>query len=71
MAGNSLEGFAPDDSHDRYRLRPDQFPRRLELELNPELIAMLQAMSERSGRSVGEIIEELLSKTLQSLPEGG
>lgn len=52
----------------RYRLRPDQFPKRLDLELKAELIETLQAMSERSGRSVGEIIQELLAKSLPPLP---
>ena len=47
---------------DRYRLTPKQFPKRLELELDPRLLDALQEMSVRTGRCLSEIAVELLSK---------
>jgi hypothetical protein len=60
-------GNEPDD---RYRLKPEQFPMRLELEMDPQLLNVLQEMSQRSGRCLDEIVLELLSKAALHPPEG-
>lgn len=55
---------------DRYRLKPEQLPMRLELEMDPQLLNVLKEMSQRSGRCLDEIVLELLSKAALHPPEG-
>ncbi len=72
-------GFCDDDSHpdqpderdedERYRLKPELFPRSLELKLSPQALLALQELSKRSGRSMGEIAEEIISKNLDAPSE--
>ena len=45
---------------DRARL-----PRRVELELNPEVLAELSRRSKASGRSIDELAQELIDRALQ------
>ena len=40
---------------DRYQLKPDKFPRRLDFEVPEEVLAYLQRISDRTGRSISEI----------------
>jgi hypothetical protein len=54
---------------DRYRLKPEQLPMRLELEMDPQLLNVLKEMSQRSGRCLDEIVLELLSKAALHPPE--
>lgn len=58
------DGANGEGSDDRYRLRPDQFPKRLELELDPALLLELEELSVRRGRSLGELIESLLARSV-------
>jgi hypothetical protein len=51
-------------SADPFVLRPDQLPRRLELELPQELLEPLQRSADRSGRSLNELLLELLDRAL-------
>jgi len=57
------------EEDERYRLKPELFPRLLELALSPEALAALQGLSEQSGRSMGEIAEESISKQLDAPSE--
>jgi hypothetical protein len=43
-------------------LDPRKFPRRIELELSPELIERLEVLSRRSGLSVSELIVQMLAQ---------
>lgn len=61
----------PDSSKDskpneRYRLDPAKFPKRLELELNESLLHHLEERAARSGRSLNDLISELLCQQLDA-----
>ena len=43
------------NNSDRYQLNPDNFPRRIDLEVSEEVLAYLQRISDRTGRSISEI----------------
>jgi hypothetical protein len=59
----------PDDSEpDRYRLDPSRFPRRLELDLDPDALRQLEALAERSGRDLSEVAADLFSRMMRDLP---
>jgi hypothetical protein len=45
----------------RYSLRPDQLPKRIELEISPEVLRRLEERSRSSGRSSAEIALEIIS----------
>jgi hypothetical protein len=45
----------------RYSLRPDQLPKRIELEISPEVLLRLEERSRSSGRSSAEIALEIIS----------
>ena len=53
-------GSTGDD--EQYKLKAEQFPKRLELELPPHVLTALEALSASTGRSIGEIAEELISR---------
>ena len=46
-----------DESKDvsRFRLNPKNFPKRIDLEVPEEVLAYLQRISDRTGRSISEI----------------
>lgn len=46
----------------RFRLDPDQLPKRLDLTLDLELLARLEERATRSDRCVEELIVELLDR---------
>ena len=50
--------------HDPWRLNPDLFPKRLEVELSADALASLDALSARTGRSVRDLVEDLLSRAV-------
>ena len=52
-----------------FHLDPATFPKRLDLTLSAELEAELSRWAERSGRSLDELIVELLDRAIQSNPE--
>ncbi|MGA1713476.1 MAG: Arc family DNA-binding protein [bacterium] len=60
--------MSDDHQKDRYRLDPDKFPKQLELDLPPEVLDRLQEVATRSGRSVNELILEVLDQYLQDPP---
>ena len=59
------------DEDARYRLSPELFPRGLQLQLSDEALRALQALSARTGRSISEIAEELISRGLDPPPPRG
>ena len=48
------------DDTDRYKLKPDKFPRRLDFEVPEEVLAKLQRISKRTGRSISEIADAII-----------
>jgi predicted DNA-binding protein len=52
-------------------LDPQKFPRRIELELSPELIERLEALSKRSGVSVSELIAQMLAQAAEDFRDPG
>ena len=49
-------------------LDPLRFPQRLDLEVDPELYAQIERLSSRSGRSIAEIVQGLISCSLEPIP---
>lgn len=54
-----------DQQEDRYRLDPEKFPKQLDIDLDQETLERLQEVAARSGRSVDELILEILDQYLQ------
>jgi hypothetical protein len=50
---------------DRYQLNPDDLPRRLELEVPEEVLAYLQRISDRTGRSINEIAAAIIAQAAE------
>ncbi len=50
------------DDTDRYQLNPDDLPRRLELEVQEEVLAYLQRISNRTGQSINEIAAAIIAQ---------
>ena len=53
------------DDTDRYQLNPDDLPRRLELEVPEEVLAYLQRISDRTGRSINEIAAAIIAQAAE------
>jgi hypothetical protein len=53
-----------DESKDvsRFRLDPKYFPKRIDLEVPEEVLAYLQRISDRTGRSISEIAAVILAQ---------
>jgi predicted DNA-binding protein len=54
-----------DQQEDRYRLDPEKLPKQLDIDLDQETLERLQKVAARSGRSVDELILEILDQYLQ------
>lgn len=54
-----------DQQEDRYRLDPEKLPKQLDIDLDQETLERLQEVAARSGRSVDELILEILDQYLQ------
>lgn len=50
---------------ERYRINPEKLPKRIDLELTPETERRLTELATASGRSIDELILELLDQALQ------
>ena len=50
---------------DRYRIDPNKLPKQIEIEIPSDLKESLLNMAEASGRSIDELILEILDKALQ------
>ena len=53
------------NNSDRYQLNPDDFPRRLDLEISEEVLACLQRISDRTGRSINEIAAAIIAQRVE------
>jgi hypothetical protein len=52
---------------DPFHLDPDKFPKRLDLDLSEEVYERLLALSRKSGRSIQEIVEQILCASVTDL----
>ena len=50
---------------DSFRLDPEKLPKQLDIDLSPEVLDRLQEIAAKSGRSVDELILEILDQYLQ------
>lgn len=50
---------------DQWHIKPDRLPQKIELETTPEIASLLRDIAAESGRSVDEIILEILDRELQ------
>ncbi|MEN9768073.1 MAG: hypothetical protein RLZZ32_2033 [Cyanobacteriota bacterium] len=53
------------DNGDRYRIDPNKLPKQIEIEIPFDLKESLLNMAEGSGRSIDELILDILDKALQ------
>ena len=53
------------NNSDRYQLNPDDFPRRIDLEISEEVLAYLQRISDRTGRSINEIAAAIIAQSVE------
>jgi len=53
------------NNSDRYQLNPDNFPRRIDLEVSQEVLAYLQRISDRTGRSINEIAAAIIAQSVE------
>jgi metal-responsive CopG/Arc/MetJ family transcriptional regulator len=51
-----------------YRLNPNQFPRRIELELPEKVLEKIQKIAKRTGRSFSEVATGILSRGVEEHP---
>ena len=58
---------AHNNNSDRYQLNPDNFPRRIDLEVSEEVLAYLQRISDRTGRSIDEIAAAIIAQNAEQL----
>ncbi len=65
---NPLPSEQPEQD-ERYRLDPAKFPKRLELVLDEALLRHLEALAARSGRSINDLITDLLSRQVDPTRE--
>ena len=56
-----------DESKDvsRFRLDPKDFPTRIDLEVPEEVLAYLQSISDRTGRSISEIAASMVVQGIE------
>jgi hypothetical protein len=53
------------DNGDRYRIDPNKLPKQIEIKIPSDLKESLLNMAEGSGRSIDELILDILDKALQ------
>ena len=53
------------NNSDSYQLTPDNFPRRMDLEVSEEVLAYLQRISDRTGRSINEIAAAIIAQSVE------
>jgi predicted DNA-binding protein len=57
--------MSPDETTTSLRLDPEDFPKRIELELTDEAVEKIKAISQRTGRSFSEVATDILSRALE------
>jgi hypothetical protein len=55
------------NNSDRYQLNPDDFPRGIDLEVSEEVLAYLQRISDRTGKSIDEIAAAIIAQNAEQL----
>jgi hypothetical protein len=60
-----------DAEDSRFRLDPEQLPKKLELELDEDCLEYLKRQSQQSGRSIDEIILQMLNDRMNQEGLGG
>ena len=76
MALRKQDGMVTDTPGDEcnvessWQLNPAQFPRRIDLDLSPDMHAMLERIAAVTGRSIPEVALELLSRAVFSDQDG-
>jgi len=60
LQGQQMVNYNEDT--DRYQLNSNDFLRRLELEVSEEVLAYLQGISDRTGRSINEIAAAIIAQ---------
>ena len=63
-----MPSFAPPHQGDSGLSDPLRVPKRLELEIDPDLYERIEELSIRSGRSIPEIIQGLISCSFPNNP---
>ena len=53
------------NNSDRYQLNPDDFPRRIDLEISEEVLAYMQRICDRTGRSINEIAAAIIAQNAE------
>jgi hypothetical protein len=56
---------AHNNNSDRYQFNPDNFSRRIDLEVSEEVLACLQRISDRTGRSIDEIAAAIIAQNAE------
>lgn len=54
--------MVPNDTNDPFRLDPNTFPKRIELELPEEVIEAIERIAEATGRSFSEVATDIFSQ---------
>ncbi|QVL52550.1 MAG: ribbon-helix-helix protein, CopG family [Cyanobium sp. M30B3] len=57
--------MTPEKTTTSLRLDPEDFPKRIELELSDEAAEKIREISQRTGRSFSEVATDILSKALE------
>ena len=55
------------NNSDCYQLNPDDFPRGIDLEVSEEVLAYLQRISDRTGKSIDEIAAAIIAQNAEQL----
>jgi hypothetical protein len=58
---------AHNNNSDRYQLNPDDFPRCIDLDVSEEVLAYLQRISDRTGKSIDEIAAAIIAQNAEQL----
>ena len=57
-------------THNRWRLDPSRFPRRLDLDLSNHALDRLDQLSAKTGRSLSDVAADLLCQALAAQARG-
>ena len=57
--------MTPDKTATSLRLDPEDFPKRIEVELTVEVVEKIKEISQRTGRSISEVATDILSRALR------
>lgn len=52
------------EESEKYQLNAARFPKRLDLELSEDVIAMIKRRAEQTGRSFSEVVTDIISRNM-------